>query len=176
MTSKLTFEDAWKQTKNSIFRLESFPKYKVPEDLEIFEKWKKGQNQFGAKPDLWLQNIKATKELGIVMERVRVVSLPISEYIRYEIDYWKFSIRNGENILFIGKEDFNEIKRLFNFKLKDFWFFDDKTLIIFYYDDGNFIKECFIDDEKVIEGYKKLKYKLLEKALPMERFLLKYEE
>lgn len=170
-----TFENAWKKATKNIFRLELLPEYKVPEDLVIFEKWKRGQISFKKEADLWLQNIRDTKARGVQMQRVRITPLPIPEYIRYEIDYWQFSIRKGEEILFLKEEDFATIKSTLNFEPEDFWFFDDEVLVIFHYKDGNLVEERPIDNPTVIENYQRLKYKLLEQALPLAQFFDRYD-
>ena len=43
-------------------RLEILPEYRVPEDLAVFEKWKKGQVNFELeeKHDIWQQKLKST--------------------------------------------------------------------------------------------------------------------
>lgn len=170
-----TFENAWKKAMKNIFRLEMLPEYNVPEDLIIFEKWKKGQVDFKEETDLWLQNIKATKTRGVQMQRVRITPLPIPEYIRYEINYWQFSVRNGEEILFLKEQDFAAIKASFNFEPEDFWLFNDEVLVIFHYEGGDLVEERPITDPAIIDDHKKLKYKLLKQALPMTHFLNRYE-
>lgn len=174
MTNKSTFENAWKKATKNIFRLEILPEYNVPEDLVIFEKWKRGQINFKEEADGWLQNLKATKARGVQMQRLRITPLPIPEYIRYEIDYWQHSIKSGEEILFLKEENFAAIKSECNFEPEDFWFFDDEVLVIFHYKKGDLVEERPVTDPAIIDTYRQMKYKLLEKAVPMEQFLDHY--
>ncbi|MEK7213211.1 MAG: DUF6879 family protein [Patescibacteria group bacterium] len=62
MINKPAFGEAWKNTTKNIFRLEILPEYRVPEDLAVFEKWKKGQVNFELeeKHDIWQQKLKST--------------------------------------------------------------------------------------------------------------------
>lgn len=109
------------------------------------------------------------------MQRVRITPLPIPVYIQYEIDYWRQSIKNGEEILFLKEEDFAAIKTECNFEPEDFWFFDEGVLLIFHYEDGNLVEERLVKDPTAIRNHKNLKYKLFNQALPMTQFLDHYE-
>lgn len=165
-------EKAWKKSEKNIFRLEGIPEYNVPEDLVLFEKWKQRNFEFDADSRKWLQNLKSTKERGVKIQRVRIVPLPLSDYIKYEIDFWKHSAKNGEAILFLESKDYENIIKSMAFEPKDFWMFDDEVLIIFHYDKtGDFVKEEQIPNKDVIKKHIELKKKLLNHAIPMNEFL-----
>lgn len=165
-------ERAWKKAQKDISRLESIPEYNVAEDLVLFEKWRQGKFEHDKNSKKWLENLKRTKERGVKIQRVRIVSLPFSDYIKYEINFWKHSIQNGEEILFLENKEYEKIVERFEFIPKDFWIFDDKTLIIFHYDKrGDFVKEEPVSYEERIKKYLELKKKLLNHALPMKKFL-----
>jgi hypothetical protein len=158
--TKSSFEEAWRKAKKTIFRLEALPEYNVAGDLTLFERWKKGKLELNRGSKIWLNNLKKTKEKGVKIQRVRVFPSPISDYIKYEIDFWKYS---SEEITFLEEKEYKKIIEKSGFIPKDFWLFDDDTLFIFYYDkEGHFIKEELISDEVIINGYLKLKKKLLD--------------
>ncbi len=165
-------ENAWKNATKNIFRLEAIPEYNVPEDLIAFEKWKRKKSDLDEASKKWLENLDKTKERGVKMQRVRVVQLPLSDYVKYEMNFWKHSIRNEEEILFLLENEYRKAIQTLNFKPRDFWMFDDKVLIIFHYDEtGDFVKEESITDEKTIKNYLGLKQKLLQLTIPMEELL-----
>ncbi len=175
MVKLLLMEKAWKSAKRNIFRLEAIPEYGVPEDLALFEKWKQGKLELDEASKEYLEKLKKTKGRGVEMQRVRIVPLPISEYIEYEIDFWEHSIQNGEEILFLEENEYQNLIKNLNFEPRDFWMFDDKVLIIFYYDSkGGFLREEAIQTDKTIKQYKDLKKKLLKKSILMKQFLEKY--
>lgn len=165
-------EKVWNKAQKNIFRLEAIPEYNVPEDLVLFNKWKQSKLESDKAFLKWLEGLNKTKERGVKMQRVRIVSLPFSDYIKYEIDFWKHSTKQGENILFLEAKRYEHIKQKFNFEPKDFWIFDDKILIIFHYDEkGDFVKEKLIPDKETIKKYVELKRELLDHAIPMDEFL-----
>ena len=174
MPKLVEMEKAWRKSLHSIFRLEALPIYRVPEDLIIFEKWKKGEPVIDGGFQEWFKFLEETKKRGVTMQRVRIVPLPLSDYMKYEIDVWKHSTKHGEQFLFLESDSYKELVKQFNFKPKDFWMFDDKILIIFHYDQrGDFLREEPIQDKQIIKQYADLKKKLLEKAIPMKQFLEK---
>ena len=171
----IQFQNTWNKAKNSIFRLESLPEYRIKHDLENFEKFKKRNPYIGSKERQWFSQLKKTKQKGVKIQRTRIISLPLSDYLRYEINFWQHSIKNGEEILFLDKKDYIRIKSKLKIKSKDFWMFDDKVLVIFYYDSkGRWLNEKIITNNKVINNYKKLKKELIKHAVPMYDFLKRY--
>jgi len=175
MTEMPFFEDAWNRSKVRIFRLESLPVYSVPEDLKIFEEWKKTKKFPVGSYEEWLQKLEKTKERGVAIHRVRVAQLPPLDYLKYEMDFWKkFSTKAGEQISFIEQGKYQKIKSEINFDVKDFWMFDDKLVIIFHYDEtGNFVKEELVTDPAVVAKHVDLKKKLLENSMALMPFLYK---
>ena len=161
---------AWKRTNKNIFRLETLQKYNVQEDLILFQKWKKNKLDVNSVFSAWFKNLKKTKQKGVKIQRVRVASLPISEYLKYEIDIWKYSQRYGEQIYFLDVKNFNRIKKQVDFKIEDFWMFDDEKIVLFHYRKGNLIKEELVSKDK-IKNYKDLKNMLLKHVVPMSYFI-----
>lgn len=165
-------EKAWENSKKNIFRLEEIPEYNVPEDLVNFNKWKHGKFVIDKDSKNWLANLKSTKNKRINIQRVRIVSFPFSNYLKYEIDFWQHSTKAGEKILFLDKAIYQKIKFTLDFSPEDFWLFDDKTLIIFHYNPkGDFVREEPILDPQTINKYVILKKELLRYAISMSKFL-----
>ena len=175
MVEKPLFEDAWSRSKVRIFRLESLPVYNVPEDMKIFEEWKKTKKFSANSYEEWLQKLEKTKERGVVMQRVRVAQLPLSDYLKYEVDFWKNnSIKAGEQISFIEKEKYQKLLEGLDFKQEDFWMFDDKLVIIFHYsENGNLLNEELVTDPVLVNRHVQLKKALLENSMDMTPFLYK---
>jgi hypothetical protein len=172
MVTTPAMEEAWSKTKRSIFRLEALPAYSVQEDLALFEKWKRGRFELDGALREWLQKLKRAKDSRMSIQRVRVVQLPISDYIRYEMDFWKHSIRSGEEITFIESEKYKELTKGSGLEPMDFWMFDDRILVLFHYDrKGGFAREELVSDDDIVRKYKEFKKVLLKIAIPMEEFI-----
>ena len=117
----------------------------------LFGKWKQGRLELDARSKEWLKKLKKTSRRGVKIKRVSVVPLPLSDYMNYEIDFWKNSIKYGE-ILLLKTGEYRRIIKNMDFAPEDFWTFDDKILIIFRYDGkGDFVREEPISDKAAIK-------------------------
>jgi hypothetical protein len=171
------FDKNWGNAKTSIFRLEGRPEYKVPGEPELIAKWKQGELDLSGNKEWqkWLGSLKKAKAKKVPVKRVRVVPKPMPDYIKYEIAAWQeYSAKNGEEFFFINTSDYNEIISGCGFNLKDFWLFDDEKLLILNYSPaGLFTNDILIADGGMVNRYRELKAKLLQKAVPMETFVKK---
>jgi len=171
------FDKNWRNAKKNIFRLEGRPEYKVASEQEDIANWKKGELNLGANKEWqkWMELLKSAKTRGVVTQRVRVAPTPLPDYIKFEIDSWqKYSVKNGDKIFFLDKNDYQEIITAYGFNAKDFWLFDDQHLLIFNYDkSGQFAGEILIEDGGMARRYSEMKAKLLQKATPLETFVKK---
>ncbi|RIQ11895.1 hypothetical protein DY240_27925 [Jiangella rhizosphaerae] len=80
----------------------------------------------------WHDLVHATVARGVVMRRARIVSEPVSEYIRYEYDGTFTNITAGELVRWLPRRRATGIALPGN----DFWLFDDETVIVIHFD-GN---------------------------------------
>ncbi len=172
MTKLSEMEKAWGKSVKNIFRFESIPFYRVPEDIILFEKWRKGKQINKTDFQEWFTFLEETKKRGVIIQRVRIVALPVSDYVKYEIDVWNHSKRYGETVFFLELKSYKELTKQVDFKPKDFWMFDNKTLVIFHYNNnGEFLREERIKDRKIIRKYRDLKRELLKNSIPKKQFL-----
>jgi hypothetical protein len=69
------------------FHLELRDSYAVDSEDESYRRWKRGEPPDPSERDRpWLQRIKRITQRGRTVRRVRVVTEPISEYMRFEYD------------------------------------------------------------------------------------------
>lgn len=115
----------------SAFRLEGLPQYRVTEEIDAFkhfEKHGKVPDNIGSK---WAKTVAKNISEGKIMERLRLLSDPLSNYENFEIHAYS-GIKAGENINIAKRDDYD-------YKY-DFWFFDKKWITrMNYATDGSFI-------------------------------------
>ena len=71
------------------------------------------------------------------MQRVRVVSTPLTDYERFELALFPPSLEAGEDIRVISRSVFRSIVRV----SEDFWLFDSQTAVMLRYDSaGRFLR------------------------------------
>ncbi|MEU1629756.1 DUF6879 family protein [Streptomyces sp. NPDC020096] len=73
----------------------------------------------------WLDIVTETTCRGVAMRRARIVSEPISDYIRYEYDGTFTNIAAGEQVRWLPRRKTRDLA----LPGVDFWVFDDATVI-----------------------------------------------
>ncbi|WP_369689886.1 DUF6879 family protein, partial [Nocardiopsis alborubida] len=103
--------DAWREFFDAFsdyaFRLETLPVYGVTSEDEEFKRFLAGE----PRPDEeltdspWLHRVRRFTTSGRRVERVHVVTQPLSDYLRYEMEWgYDFNIVAGEDVRIIETE------------------------------------------------------------------------
>jgi hypothetical protein len=114
----------WLQNfERSAFRLETLPEYNVPQEAELLARFKRGEPVDLPDDHPWLQSVRRHRGAGKLMRRVRVVTHPLTDYLRMELTWYRKSVQAGEDI------------RITETQLTgDFWLFDEQTVVVLHYD------------------------------------------
>ncbi|MEU6390178.1 DUF6879 family protein [Streptomyces sp. NPDC046939] len=114
--------------RTSAVHLEMRDCYAVEKEREAFAEWKKGAR---IDPDdraswwrPWLDLIQETVGRGVVVRRARIVSEPVSDYIRFEHSHTFTNVAAGELVRWLPRRRASDIALPGN----DFWLIDD-TLV-----------------------------------------------
>jgi hypothetical protein len=150
--------------RSTAFRLECLPAYAVTEDDEAqaFRLWLAGerpQQKEREWPKLCASAVAARKS----MQRVRLVTQPLSEYLRFEMEWgYLANVAAGEDIRILDHEPAGLLK-------VDFWLFDDAIAIVLEYDDqGQFVRAVVAE---TVEPYRQAKDLALASSEPFARYL-----
>lgn len=73
----------------------------------------------------WLDVVAAAVGRGVVMRRARIVSEPISDYIRYEYDGTFTNVAAGEDVRWLPRRRTRDLA----LPGVDFWVFDDRSVV-----------------------------------------------
>ncbi|MGV9671366.1 DUF6879 family protein [Gordonia sp. NPDC003504] len=122
--------DPWDSVTREAFRFEGLPSYGSNEFDERFREFiqtgKVEQNDRTS----WSQEVADMTESGISVKRLRAVSIPNSDYERYELEAgYRPGVLAGEDIRVCER---NKIDGRF----PDFWLFDDKYIQVLDYDES----------------------------------------
>jgi len=171
---QLAFERSWESLKSQFFKLESRQSYEEPGDPS-FEAFLRGDHAVAC--NLVVQRMQEQAPLyedvrtkGIRWVRVRIVQLPLSDYIaQYEFAAYRESSRLGEEIRFVDEESLS--RRLREKGLIDYLEFDDSVVLVHNYDDqglqhGGWI----IEAPDAIERIQAVSRDLLDCSVSMEAF------
>ena len=78
----------------------------------------------------WLDTIRERTSEGKLVRRVRVVSLPLSDYNRFGLWTAAFNNEAGEDIRYLARGDAVGLPDF------DYWLFDSRTAARMHFDDG----------------------------------------
>jgi hypothetical protein len=99
-----------------------------------FIRWQQGhrydQNDRAAWWRPWLDVVSETVSRGVAMRRLRVVSEPLSDYVRYEYDGTFTNIAAGEDVRWLPRSRARDLL----LPALDGWVVDKQTLILHHFD------------------------------------------
>lgn len=150
----------WLQNfRRSAFRLETLPEYDVPQEAEMLARFKHGYPVEMPDDHPWLLNVRHHCGAARVMQRVRIVSNPPSDYERFELSLYRHSSAAGEQIHII------EEYRRFS---EDFWLFDNQEAYILRYDrHGKFLA---VEVGSDVVAYRRIRDLALEQSIPFAEY------
>ncbi len=125
------------------FRLELLPQYLVPQEQETFAAWRAGAVRESGEGS-WQSTIQSAHARGATISRVHVVTSPLSDYLRFEFDwYYRFNAAAGEDIRILDRAK-TTAPALAPF---DFWLFDERDVVAMRYQpDGTQIDRILLED------------------------------
>lgn len=125
-------------------------RYNAPREVESLQKFLAGTPdnlEFAAS---WVTSIREATSAGRRFTRVRVVSVPLSDYSRYGLWAARFTTDAGEDIRYMEREHAEAI----GLPNHDYWLFDSRKLVRMHFgDDDRFLGGEIIDDPAEIVSH-----------------------
>ncbi|MEU1816539.1 DUF6879 family protein [Streptomyces roseifaciens] len=123
------FKELLEAAQVSAAHLEMRDAYGIGPEADDFEGWKRtGQRDVDAASGYWapwVDLIRRTTARGVVVRRARIVSEPVTDYIRYEHAGTPVNIQAGEQVRWLPRRQASDIALPGN----DFWLFDDRLVM-----------------------------------------------
>ncbi|AXK34474.1 hypothetical protein DVA86_19325 [Streptomyces armeniacus] len=136
-----------------------------------FEAWKRGQRINWEDRESWWhpydQLIADTVASGVVIRRARVVSEPVSEYVRWEHYVTHANVTAGEQVRWLPRRLATNIPLPGN----DFWLFDDALLRVHHFSgDGAVVEDEITADPEAVKLCSAAFETVWERAIPHNRY------
>ncbi|MET9803855.1 DUF6879 family protein [Streptomyces sp. NPDC006368] len=113
---------------HSAVHLEMRDSYGVTNESEDFRNWRRtGRRDVDPDSAYWAPWVRLVTESvgrGVVVRRARIVSEPVTEYIRYEHAGTAVNIRAGEQVRWLPRRQASDLALPGN----DFWLIDDRLV------------------------------------------------
>lgn len=156
--------------KQSAYRLETLQAYAEPYESSPFNQYRRGALPDPSFMAEWCKMVKAHIDAGRSMRRVHIVDLPLSEYMRFEIECcYKDTGLAGEDIRLLNRAKLSA--ELLKATQEDFWFFDDTTVMVNDYDQTGALYQARITaDPKAVAYYSSVDRKTWDLSVPFREF------
>jgi hypothetical protein len=128
---------------HTAFRLEARDRYDEPYENESLRKFLAGEQDDLPWMQEWLTIVRDAAADGRRFQRVRVVSLPLTDYSRFGVWCAQFTNDAGEDIRYLPRNH-PAVQALPN---HDYWLFDSHTLVRMHFDDD----DRFVGAERIEE-------------------------
>jgi hypothetical protein len=160
----------WLQNfERSAFRLETLQTYSVPQEAEWFAEWQRSGKLPELTPDndSWLKLVTEACRAGKQIQRVHLVSPPLSEYLRFEFATQIPSVDCGEDCRIVEAAHVQAVAS----QLDDYWLMDDTVVIRLHYDDeGRFIRT---EESRDVVLYRRHRDMVLTRSVHLKEYLAK---
>ncbi|MEU9102398.1 DUF6879 family protein [Streptomyces sp. NPDC048361] len=125
--STTSWLDLFRSCRVSAVHLEMRDAYAVKNEVETLAAWRAGNDPSRTDPAYrrdWLDLVEETVSRGVEIRRARIVSEPVSEYIKYEHAGTQLNIDAGEQVRWLGRHRATGIALPAN----DFWIYDGQLV------------------------------------------------
>ncbi|MFG1703696.1 DUF6879 family protein [Nonomuraea sp. M3C6] len=148
---------AWHLEMRDVYRVEA-------EDLP-FAKWLKGEHDDFKWFQEWLDHIREMTREGVKIERLRIVTEPHTDYIRWEASLSPRNIEAGEEIRYLTRQAVADIP----LPAEDCWLFDDDRLVLsLFKPDGRSGGFAVEGDPALVDQYRRVRDLTWSRATPYE--------
>ncbi|MER6361557.1 DUF6879 family protein [Kitasatospora sp. NPDC001527] len=118
-------------------------------DDPVFVAWQAGRVELGDAEADWRALVAQSVARGVEVRRARVVSEPLSDYVRFEYDITeRHNIAAGEQVRWLPRRQATALALPGN----DFWLFDGSTLLVNHFSgDGDWTASEPITDSEAVK-------------------------
>lgn len=111
------------------FHLELRDEYNSPVEVEPRRRWRAGESDDYTWLSPWLDRVRAVTSAGRRIQRLRVITEPATDYIRWEHSVTRFNVHAGEEVRWLPRHRLPP-GVVFPVEGRDWWLFDDAVLTI----------------------------------------------
>ncbi|MBF6278742.1 MULTISPECIES: DUF6879 family protein [Nocardia] len=151
------------------FHLEVRDAYAVADESAPFRKYLDGEQDDYAWFEPWLQLVKDTTGRGVAVTRVRVVTVPHTDYTRFSLAVTELNAGAGEDIRYLPRHEAGEVPS------DDFWLLDDNRVVFNLVDENGRAADgaALTTDTGIVEHCRRLKQRLWSLATPYREYIVR---
>lgn len=127
---------------HTAFRLETQERYVEDDEIEPLQAFLAGRPDYAWHQD-WVAYIREVRAAGKVLERVRVVNEPHSDYTRFGLDASRDNVAAGDDIRYLPRP----LAAKLGLPDEDYWLFDSRVAVVFQFGPDGRISRFELTDE-----------------------------
>ncbi|WP_055524178.1 DUF6879 family protein [Streptomyces graminilatus] len=160
----------WRRTfdgmRQEAWRLETLPVYRVPQEKDLVRRFLDGEPVTREATQPWFDRVHGYVADGRSVGRVHIVTQPLSDYLRFEFEYYRHNVEAGEAIRIL------DVTRRPNplEGVQDFWMFDRSRIVLMHYEpDGTQIsREVYEGAPEPFLEYQRI---AIAESVPFEEYV-----
>jgi hypothetical protein len=150
----------------SAWRLETQFVYREPNEREPLHRFLSGEPDDLSWFTGWLDRIRLATAGGIRFGRVRVLSDPLTDYLRFELSITPPAVQAGEDIRVLPAHRAREL----GLPAEDFWLFDDERVALMDFGEHGVTGAEIITDPAEVARYRDVRDLALSAAVPYNQW------
>lgn len=156
--------------KQSAYRLETLQAYAEAGESGPFNQYLKGVLPPPNWTQEWCDMTRSHIDAGRTMRRVHIVDLPLSNYMKFEIECgYVYNDKAGEAVRLLDRKKLSP--ELLKITQEDFWFFDNSTVMVNDYDKTGALYQARITtDPKAVAYYSNVDRQIWDLSVPFKDF------
>ncbi|MCS7477501.1 DUF6879 family protein [Umezawaea endophytica] len=170
MTEQVT-GDGWSRLlrdfRVSAWRWEAQGVYREPVEQEALRQFLAGDEPDLSYMDDWLTGVRALVDAGRTFSRVRVLTEPLTDYLRFELAATPRNVAAGEDIRVIAQGRARELE----LPDHDFWIFDDRRVAVMHFAEDGFHHAEVITDAPAVAKFREIRDRAWKDATPFSDYL-----
>ena len=167
------FGELFQTFEHTAFRLEVRESYNAPSETESFRRFRAGEQVDLSWAENWYSMIRKATAEGRRFARVRVVSVPLSDYSRFGLWAARFTTEAGEDIRYLQRD----VAEQLDLPNHDYWLFDSRLLLMMRFaDDDRFLGGELIDDPAELVRHNHWRDVAQHHATKRNEFVAKHEQ
>ncbi|MEU5848918.1 DUF6879 family protein [Saccharopolyspora shandongensis] len=168
LVSGAEFDRLFRSFRDTAFRLETQGVYQEPVEDEPLRRFLNGEPPDDAWLAPWTDNVRAATSEGRRFQRVRVLTEPLTDYLRFEMDLaLRANLPAGEEIRSLSMSEAESLGLPLG---SDFWMFDDDKVGVMHFGDRGMLGLEMITNAAAIEQHRRWRDRAWSAAAPAEEW------
>jgi hypothetical protein len=163
--------EAWgrllREFTRSAWRWEAQGVYREPVEQEPLRAFLAGEPVDLSYMNHWLTGVREATDAGRTFGRVRMLTEPLTDYLRFELAATSRNLDAGEDIRVIAQVRARELE----LPGYDFWIFDDERVAVMRFDGDGFTHADLITDARAVARFREIRERAWKDAIPISEYL-----